>query len=412
MLKIISICGVCLLTLLSSLLGPGLATRHSVVFRHEEAPPWVTLAWVILSFFSYGTLSIVTFQAIILSSKVLMEMDYLTSFESSSLSISILLLSFLSPMIANIVRDTLITRERNTGGGKVENQTDSKTKQHHSLVDTIKKAVKFKISKDEIIDEKEEIKLQRREIEMIIPQIEITSDDGFPSYISFSEVDQSKIDPGTMTPVETPSGEFPDQSCLTQNHQLPAAARTEKKKTLSFTEPFISLTSFDARTKPDPTNFPSFDLWFFLIGSGLYNFLRGFKLGQDVHEIDTEVQPVYMVQLVDTSLVSFATGITFVTRKVEFSIKALFIWPLLLSGCHLLGAIIGVSLSETRCIINTLFGLGYSTVGGLLLYTIMVKFLDEDFQQIKTKPPVEIAIILFCFFLGSSFMLIINYFTV
>ena len=76
-----------------------------------------------------------------------MEMDYLTSFESSSLSISILLLSFLSPMIANIVRDTLITRERNTGGGKVENQTDSKTKQHHSLVDTIKKAVKFKISK-------------------------------------------------------------------------------------------------------------------------------------------------------------------------------------------------------------------------------------------------------------------------
>ena len=161
-----------------------------------------------------------------------------------------------------------------------------------------------------------------------------------------------------MTPVESPSGEFPDQSCLTQNHQLPAAARTEKKKTLSFTEPFISLTSFDARTKPDPTNFPSFDLWFFLIGSGLYNFLRGFKLGQDVHEIDTEVQPVYMVQLVDTSLVSFATGITFVTRKVEFSIKALFIWPLLLSGCHLLGAIIGVSLSETRCIINTLFGLG------------------------------------------------------
>ena len=76
-----------------------------------------------------------------------MEMDYLTSFESSSLSISILLLSFLSPMIANIVRDTLIIRERNTGGGNVENQTASKTKQYHSLVDTIKKAVKFKISK-------------------------------------------------------------------------------------------------------------------------------------------------------------------------------------------------------------------------------------------------------------------------
>ena len=165
-----------------------------------------------------------------------------------------------------------------------------------------------------------------------------------------------------MTPVETPSGEFPDQTCLSQSQQIPSPTKMlkiQKKKILSFSEPFISLTSFDARTKPGPTNYPSFDLWFFLIGCGLYNVLRGFKLGQDVHEIDTEVQPVYMIQLINTSLVSFATGVTFVTRKVEFSIKALFLWPLLLSGCHLLGAIIGVSLPETSvCIINTLFGLG------------------------------------------------------
>ena len=174
------------------------------------------------------------------------------------------------------------------------------------------------------------------------------------------QVDHSKIDTGTMTPVETPSGEFPEQSCLKQRQQVPQSiTKIEKKKTLSFSEPFISLTSFDARTKPSPTNYPSFDLWFFLIGSGLYNILRGFKLGQDIHKIDTEVQPVYMIQLVDTSLVSFAIGVTFVTRKVEFSIKALFLWPILLSGCHLLGAIIGVSLPETSvCIVNTFFGLG------------------------------------------------------
>ena len=55
---------------------------------------------------------------------------------------------------------------------------------------------------------------------------------------------------------------------------------------------------------------------------------------------------------------------------------------------------------------------GYSIVSGLLLNTIVVKFLDEDFKQIKTKPFVEVVIILFSFLLGSSFILLMNYFAV
>ena len=48
----------------------GLATRHSVVFRHEEAPPWVLFAWTVLSFFSYGILSTVAFKTVILVGKL------------------------------------------------------------------------------------------------------------------------------------------------------------------------------------------------------------------------------------------------------------------------------------------------------------------------------------------------------
>ena len=62
-------CGVCTVTILSSLMPPGklsisiikspslisgLATRHSAVFRHEEAPAWVSRAWTSLTFLAHG----------------------------------------------------------------------------------------------------------------------------------------------------------------------------------------------------------------------------------------------------------------------------------------------------------------------------------------------------------------------
>ena len=114
-----------------------------------------------------------------------------------------------------------------------------------------------------------------------------------------------------MTPVGTPSGDFPDQSPI-----LDIRVR-EKTKTLSFSEPFVSLTSFDARTKPGHghTHIPGVNLLLYLTACSLYNISNGFQLGQNVQKIDTEVQPVYMLELVETSLVSFSMGIMFVTRK-------------------------------------------------------------------------------------------------
>ena len=142
-----------------------------------------------------------------------------------------------------------------------------------------------------------------------IPSIEITPSDGSPSYISFAEVDQSNIEIGEMTPAGTPSGDFPDQN--------PILDVRERTKTLSFSEPFVSLTSFDARTKPCQTHIPGLHLCLYLTACSLYNIINGFQLGQDVQKIDTEVRPAYMLELVETSLVSFSMGIIFVTRKTE-----------------------------------------------------------------------------------------------
>ena len=162
-----------------------------------------------------------------------------------------------------------------------------------------------------------------------IPIIEITPSDGAPSYISFAEVnvsiarriisdfviivkvDQSNIEIGEMTPVGTPSGDFPDQNPILD------VRVGEKTKKLSFSEPFVSLTSFDARTKPCPTHIPGFQLCLYLTACSLYNVTNGFQLGQNVQKIDTEVQPSYMLELMETSLVSFSMGIIFVTRKTE-----------------------------------------------------------------------------------------------
>ena len=71
MLSVISMCGVFTVTILSSLMPPGklclsiikspalisgLATRHSAVFRHEEAPAWVSRAWTSLSLLAHGVI--------------------------------------------------------------------------------------------------------------------------------------------------------------------------------------------------------------------------------------------------------------------------------------------------------------------------------------------------------------------
>ena len=59
---------------------------------------------------------------------------------------------------------------------------------------------------------------------------------------------------------------------------------------LPLSDPFISLTSFDARTRPEPTDRPSLELCFFLAALSIYNFLLGLELGQDVKVSSVELR--------------------------------------------------------------------------------------------------------------------------
>ena len=115
-------------------------------------------------------------------------------------------------------------------------------------------------------------------------------------------------------------------------------------KPLPLSDPFISLTSFDARTRPEPTDKPSLELCFFLAALAVYNFLLGVQMGQAVKKIDTEVEPVWLLELIQVGVISFSSSSVFVTRRANLSVRALFGWIVLLSSLNLLGAILGVSL--------------------------------------------------------------------
>ena len=94
-------------------------------------------------------------------------------------------------------------------------------------------------------------------------------------------MESSKISPGAVTPAETPCGDLAEQG----GRQLfPQTSERERPtlKPLPLSDPFISLTSFDARTKPEPTDKPSLELCFFLVALSIYNFLLGLEMGQDV----------------------------------------------------------------------------------------------------------------------------------
>ena len=94
------------------------------------------------------------------------------------------------------------------------------------------------------------------------------------------QVDSSKISPGAVTPAETPCGDLAEQG----DQQFPETTGRDRRtlRPLPLSDPFISLTSFDARTKPEPTDKPSLELCFFLAALSIYNFLLGLELGQDV----------------------------------------------------------------------------------------------------------------------------------
>ena len=71
----------------------------------------------------------------------------MTYIENSSLSISILLLSFLSPMIANVVMDKISCGCGVRGDDDVKHETKIQTEQNYQFVQKIRNIMKCKISK-------------------------------------------------------------------------------------------------------------------------------------------------------------------------------------------------------------------------------------------------------------------------
>ena len=322
------------------------------------------------------------------------------------LSTSLIVLSLLFPVIARIATTTTTAGSKD-GEEKIFPIKSSKS-QIFCLIffqEFFKNILTKKRCKS---DQAEQFQLSK--FELTIPEIEVTQHDSassvLPSYVSLAEVDHSNIDPGAMTPsVETPNSDFPDSNMINKTED-----QLRSRKTLSFSEPFISLTSFDARTKPEPINIPTLSIGFFLFSCSLYNLIKGLQLGRDVQKIDTEVEPLYMIQLIRTSLVSFSTGIIIVTRDHLISVKALFTWLLIVSSFHLLGAVTGVFLvSSSGICINLLFGAGYSIVAGLLLQILFLGFLAEDVKNLNQEPTHLGLFLVFLYLLGAAMIIITTF---
>ena len=118
-----------------------------------------------------------------------------------------------------------------------------------------------------------------------IPKIELELEEKLEekgqgySYVSLSEVDQSKISPQVITPSGTPVVEH--------SEALPFPSRTNQIKNdeNSRCDNFFSLTSFDARTKPEPTYMLSFDSAVFLTAISIYLLIQGINIGQSSLEV-------------------------------------------------------------------------------------------------------------------------------
>lgn len=394
-------CGVCTVTILSSLMPPGLATRHSAVFRHEEAPAWVSRAWTSLSLLAHGVILATNVNILIQATEEIPEC--IPEKLSKMLLCSITIFGFLSPLLLKngfeYLRETLDNNEFQCCDGNCQDKP---------YVQDLASWVFWKRKEVTNLAETEKETLQLTKFMENIPSIEITSSDGDPSYVSFAEVDQSNIEIGEMTPVGTPSGDFPDQNPI-----LDIRVRDrEKTKTLSFSEPFVSLTSFDARTRPGQTHIPGVNLILYLIACSLYNISNGFQLGQNVQKIDTEVEPVYMLELVETSLVSFSMGIILITRDEYLSVISIFCWMLSASSFHLVGAIIGVSLQRQLFCIKTLLATSQSLASGLLFATHTTKYLTEDLDKFQDETFINRLLQMFILLLGSILTIILKYFIV
>ena len=99
------------------------------------------------------------------------------------------------------------------------------------------------------------------------------------SYVSLSEVDQSKISPQFITPSGTPVVDHSGAPPFT-SRTIPSKNDENLK-----CDKFFSLTSFDARTKPEPTYRLSFDSAIFLTAISIYLLMQGIIIGQSALEV-------------------------------------------------------------------------------------------------------------------------------
>ena len=136
------------------------------------------------------------------------------------------------------------------------------------------------------------------------------------------------------------------------------------------------------------------------------------------------MEPVFLLQLIKVSVISFSCSAVLVTRKVNLTVRALLGWTLFLSTSTMLGAAAGVSLplieeriqavlfqGSTDALSIPLYSYppyqGYSFSAGLLLHVICVKFLPED---LSSAPGDSVGVSSLALTpLGSLFLLLIIY---
>ena len=164
--------------------------------------------------------------------------------------------------------------------------------QYNFQTEKISKSQKSeKISPEVSLSLKTELSIPKIEIEetssptkdKIPPSIE---KDNSTTYVSLSEVDHSKISPQAVTPACTPNTEYPNP--MDQGSPFRAKNLANGCQQLSDCEPFMSLTSFDARTKPGTTFGLKFDSAFFLGAISLYHMVQGVAMGQNVQVCESE----------------------------------------------------------------------------------------------------------------------------
>jgi len=387
--------GVALVTGLAALLPVGLASRYSIIGVDEEAPPWVSQTWSGLHSLANGVFCTLAIELSLKGSELMCSGS--SSPIGQHIASTIILLSFFIPTVINhylhIVQEE---RQEKEGYTKLALPLD---------------IIKMKLSKIARGEKRDSEKTLSLRTDLIIPKIEVESkaspttdtlnqpieSDNGNSYVSLSDVDHSKISSQVVTPACTPIIEHPFE----QGSLFPSKdAGTE----LHTCEPFMSLTSFDARTKPGTTFGLKFDSAVFLGAISFYHFLEGVSMGRNVRSDNSpELRPLFAVFLLRSTLVSSMASITLLTMQSNLSLKGLTCWLAGVFTLNPLGASVGF-YSVPGSFIVFLCATCYCTSAGLLLRVMMLCLLARDLEDRK-----EFWKKIFIITLGGAFILLLSF---